>query len=375
MPDIKICKYCEKEIPAGSIFCMYCGERVARKKREKQPARSYPKYKTLADGSLAAQIMVDGKRETVKAADLREYHAKVDALRAHVLEMKANPERRPLKTVLRAYIDKNDGVLSPATIRGYEYILKGRFPNYIAKPICEIDFQQMVNDEAKRLAPKTVENSWGLVSAAFNDAKISVPEINLPTVPESDEDFLDYEQILVFLDAIKGDDCELAALLMLHSLRMSELLKLTAGDIEKEQILVRGAVVLDKENKLVEKKTNKNKTSHREVPFLIPRLAELLPEDGKLVTRHPSTIRAHVEKACKKAGLPICSPHDLRRSFATLGYHLGWSERTVMAIGGWNDINTVHRIYIKLSKKDVDQDVQKMRNYYGFTTKPEKASV
>lgn len=374
MPEKKICKYCGQEIPSGSIFCMYCGERVARKKREKQAQRSYPKPKILADGSLSAQVMVDGRRETVKASDQREYQAKIDALRAHVIEMKEHPDHRSLKMILRAYIDKNDGVLSPATIRGYEYILKGRFPAYMAKPICSIDFQQMVNDEAKRLAPKTVENSWGLVSAAFNDAKIPVPEVNLPTVPESDEDFLDYEQIFAFLEATKGDSCELAALLMLHSLRMSELLKLSADDIKGEQILVHGAVVLDKTNKLVEKKTNKNRTSYREVPFLIPRLAELLPEDGHLVTRHPSTIRDHVEKACKKAGLPICSPHDLRRSFATLGYHLGWSERTVMAIGGWNDINTVHRIYIKLSKKDVEQDVQKMRNYYGFTTDDKKPS-
>lgn len=369
-----ICKYCGSEIPSGSIFCMFCGERLARKRKEKA-ARSYPKPRTLSDGSLSAQLMVDGRRETVKAADLREYHAKIDALRAHVLEMKAHPERRPLKDVLRAYIDKNDGVLSPATIRGYEYILKGRFPGYMDKPVCLIDFQQMVSDEAKRLAPKTVVNSWGLVSAAFNDAKIPVPEINLPAVPESDEDFLDYEQIQVFLQAIKGDRAELVALLGLNGLRMSEILKLTAESIRDDIIYVRGAVVMDKHNKLTEKRTNKNRTSSREVHIVIPRIKELLPESGPLVSIHPNTAGTRIRNACEKAGLPRCSPHDLRRSFASLGHHLGWSEITVKTEGGWADIRTVHKIYVKLAQKDVNKDVQNMRNYYGFTTKDKKVSV
>ena len=319
--------------------------------------------------------MVDGRRETIKAANVREYQAKIDALRAHVIEMKAHPDRRPLTDVLRTYIDKNDGVLSPATIRGYEYILKGRFPAYMSKPICSTDFQQMVNDEAKRLAPKTVENSWGLVSAAFNDAKIPVPEINLPTVPDSDEDFLDYEQIQTFLAAIKGDHAELVALLGLNGLHMSEILMLTAESVRNDLIYVRGAVVMDKHNKLTEKKTNKNRTSSREVHIVIPRIKELLPESGPLVSIHPNTAGTRIRNVCEKAGLPRCSPHDLRRSFASLGYHLGWSERTVMVEGGWADIRTVHKIYVKLAQKDVNKDVQNMRNYYGFTTTAEKPSV
>ena len=253
-----ICKYCNREIPDESIFCLFCGQRVARRKRERQAVRNYPKHKTLADGSLAAQIMVDGRRETVKAATERELHVKIDALRAHVVEMKAHPDRRPLRDIIRAYIDKNDGVLSPATIRGYEYILKARFPGYMEKPICSIDYQQMISDEAKRLAPKTVENSWALVSPALKAVSFPVPEVNLPTVPESDEDFLDYEQIQTFLQAVKGDRAELCALLGLNGLRMSEILKLTAEDVREDIIHVRGAVVMDKHNHLTEKKTNKN---------------------------------------------------------------------------------------------------------------------
>lgn len=367
------CKYCDNTVPEESVFCMFCGERLARKKR-KEKTVNYPKPRKLADGSLLGQLMVDRQRVTVKAATEKEYRAKIDALRTGIMEMKAHPEKRPLKMVLREYIDKNDSVLSPSTIRGYESSYKNRFKAYMETEIGKIDFQKMINDESKNKAPKTVVNGWGLVTAAFNDAKIPVPEVNLPTVPESEEDFLDYEQIQTFLKAVKGDACEAAALLMLHSLRLSELLKLDVADIRNNEIHVRGAIVHDKNHKLVEKKTNKNRTSTRTVPVMISRLTEILPAEGKVVTFHPTAIRKHVEGACEKAGLPKCSPHDLRRSFASLCYHLKWSERAVMEIGGWHDLNTVHKFYIKLSKKDLDSDVQNMRNYYGFTTDAGKAA-
>lgn len=367
------CKYCAREIPDASIFCMYCGERVARRKREKRE-KKYPKPRVLADGSLLGQLMVDGQRVTVKAKDEREYQAKCDAYRTGVLEKKEHPEKRTLKEILRAYIDKNDGVLSVSTIRGYEYIYKGRFKAYVDKQAGRIDYQQMVNDEAKLHAPKTVCNSWALVAAALRDARVPVPDVNLPAIPESRGDFLDYEEISKFLDAIRGDTCELAALLMLHSLRLSEVLNLDAEDVQGGKIRVRGAVVRDKENKLVAKDTNKNKTSTRTVDVMIPRLTELLPDSGRIVTIPPTTITSHIERACKKAGVTVCTPHDLRRSFASLGYHLRWSERAIMAVGGWNSIETVHRIYVKLSEKDVSAAVKTMQNYYGFTTDSEKSA-
>lgn len=359
-----ICRNCKRAIPEQSIYCNWCGEKQIRDKRQAR----YPKYRVLADGTILGQLMVDGRRVTIKGENEAEYKARVDAYRTHIVEIKACPERRPLAEIIRGYIDKNDGVLSPSTIRGYETLYSNRFKDYLPKEAGKIDYQKMINDEAKKVAPKTVRNGWALVTAALNDAKIPVPDVNLPAVPESNEDFLDYEQIQVFLEAIRGDPAELAALLMLHSLRMSEALRIDAReDISGDMIQVRGAVVPNKEHKLVEKKTNKTKTSARSVPIMIPRLKELLPEEGKAVTLHPSTIRTRIEKACIKAGLPVCSPHDLRRSFASLGYHLKWMERTIMVIGGWNDINTVHKIYVKLAQKDINRDVEGMRNYYGFT--------
>lgn len=363
------CRYCRKELPESALFCPWCGEKqVGPKKREKK----YPAYRILTDGSYAGQLMLDGHRETIRAATEEEYKARIDALRLGVLEMKKHPDRRPLKDVIRAYIDKNDGVLSPATIRGYETIYENRFKAYRDKPVCQIDYQQMVNDEAKDRAPKTVRNAWGLVSPALAEAKIPVPAVNLPQVPPSDEDFLDFEQIQTFLRAIRGNPIECAALLMLHGLRTSEALAVDAGkDIVQgpngKQILVRGAVVPDKTGKMVEKETNKNRASRREVPIMIPRLEEILPKSGKAVTATTASIRRRLETVCKSAGLPVVSAHDLRRSFCSLAFHLGWPERIIQELGGWSNPDTVRRIYYKLARSDVQAAVKGMQNYYSQT--------
>ena len=362
------CKYCRKNVDLPDfLFCPYCGEKQVR--ADKTRTVHYPKPKILADGSLSAQIMVDGRRETIKAKNEKEYKAKVDALRTGLMEMKAHPEKRTLDDVIRSYIDKNEAVLSPASVRGFEVIYKHRFPKYMKKPICDIDFQGMINDEIKAgKSAKTILNAWGLVKTACNAAGIQTPSVNLPQVVPPDGDFLDYGQIQTFLAAVKGDSIECAALLLLHGLRISEALKLSADDISNDTIHVRGAVVADKHNKMVEKPTNKNTASNRDVPIMIPRLKEILPENGPLITIPRSTLQYRITKICTKAGLPPCSPHDLRRSFASLAKHLDWSPDTLMQLGGWNNMATVNRIYAKLAEMDKNSDVQRMKNYYQITT-------
>lgn len=103
---------------------------------------------------------------------------------------------------------------------------------------------------------------------------------------------------------------------------------------------------------------------------MIPRLFELLTDCNNkgniepFIKCAPDTLRKHVNRACVSAGLPEVGMHGLRRSFASLAYHLGWSERQTMAMGGWADLGTVHRIYIKLAEKDKNADIEKMKAFY-----------
>lgn len=234
------------------------------------------------------------------------------------------------------------------------------------------NWQSVVNVEAGRgISAKTLQNEWGLVKSVLDKNKIDTSAVSsLPQVVQADLPWLDYEQIKIFLDAVRGDEFELAALFALHSLRRSEVLALTPRHIENDIIHVSGSVVYDKDYKLVTKKENKNTSSKRDVNIVIPRLFELLTDCNNkgniepFIKCAPDTLRKHVNRACVSAGLPEVGMHGLRRSFASLAYHLGWSERQTMAMGGWADLGTVHRIYIKLAEKDKNADIEKMKAFY-----------
>ena len=89
---------------------------------------------------------------------------------------------------------------------------------------------------------------------------------------------------------------------------------------------------------------------------MIPRLTALLEEnDGAgFPVFSALTILNHVHAACRRAGVTDVTNHGLRRTFASLGYSLGVSERIIMDVGGWENPATVHKVYIKLAARDKD---------------------
>ena len=363
-----ICKHCKNEIPDYSIYCLYCGVKLIREKKSKKDI-TVPAPRQLASGNWFIQLRKENASITAETSE--ECTLKAKAIRAGFLEAEKRPAKLTLKQVITQYIDNNDGVLDPSTICGYDSILSHRFADYMDKDINTIDFQKMVNEEAKKKSAKTVRNAWGLVSASLRAAKFDVPEVNTPRVPIKDGDFLDYKQIKVFLEAIKGDPAELPAILALHSLRLSEIAALTVDSISGGFIHVRGAVVRGRSG-YVAKETNKNDSSTRDIPVMIPRLYELLPESGQLLTISRSALIRGIKRICLENNLPLCSVHDLRRSFASLAFHLKWTEITTQKIGGWSDRATVTKVYEKLSALDRDYDIKRMKTFYSSQSKPKK---
>lgn len=356
------CRNCRRKIEDNSIFCNWCGSKQIREESE----ISVPRPRILKSGAYSAQIMVKGIRVTVTRDTEQEYYAEARAIKAGLILKSKLPPRHTLGEILDNYINDNENVLSPSTIRGYTYIRKGRFKPYVEHYIDAVPWQQMINEEALLCSEKTLKNAWGLVCSALKASGYPVPEVNLPLPIKHELNWLDYDQIQLLLAVARGTSAELPVILALHSCRLSELMALERSDVDG-YIHVSKAVVFDKNNRLVQKNKTKTVCSSREIPIFIPRLLEILPESGKLVTMHPNSIHKAINSLCRKAGLPSVGVHGLRRSFASLGYHLKWSERSIMLVGGWSNIQTVHKIYIKLAQKDVQQDVERMRNYYGIT--------
>lgn len=356
------CKRCKRDIPDSSIFCNWCGHKQLTTTDEVR----VPKPTRKGD-TWYAQLTVKGERAYVSAPSESEYYAKARAIKSGLIEIKKDAPKLSLGTAIDNFIKDNDAVLSPSTLNSYKSYRKTRFQNYIDDDISSINYQQMVNEESRGLKPKTVINAWRLVTASLKHAGREIPKVNLPKRAKRERPWLDYEQVLTLLSACHGKPYEVGILLALHGLRRSELLHLTAEDVDTEKgvIHVRGASVVGDGNKLVEKDTNKNATSTRDVHIVIPRLNDLVAEKmGQLITTNPTTLYGSINTCCRNACLPEVGVHGLRHSYISLCFHLGWDMQTVMREGGYANFQTVNEVYRHLASKDANNDINRMLEFY-----------
>lgn len=363
-----ICKACKREIVDNSIFCNWCGERQVKERKKKDEIK-VPKPTKLPSGKWNIYLRAEGQSVTEDSEE--KCIAKAKAIRAGWIEQKKVLPKLSVSDAIGKYIQSNDAILSPSTLYGYRKIQKNHFKSYQTIDINTVDWQKAINEEAKHYAPKSLQNAWGLVAKTMRFHGIQPPNVSLPAKQSKELPWLNYHQIQTFLQAIYNQSCEMAALLALHSLRRSELLAITPSKVDSQGIHVDGAKVYT-EHRFVEKPTNKTKASKRIIPIMIPRLQELFASSNvksgePYMQQYHHTAYKQINKICEENGLPKVGYHGLRRSFASLAYHLGWSERQAMAIGGWDDWQTMHKIYIKLDESDLADAAEKMRSFYNFT--------
>lgn len=370
------CKYCKREIEDDSVFCRFCGERVQRKRKSKDEINVAPP-KITPSGKYRGRVMVSGSRVWITEDTEAAYYIRARAVKAGMIEQANKAPKDTLGELIDRFIKDNEAVLSPSTVRIYKSMRKNRFAGYMDQPVAGIPWQVMISTETKLrksdketdaavedggekcISAKTIANAWRLVTAALKYAKVPEPEVNLPKTVRTEREFLDFEQIQKLLPAIQGDPCEVVFILALHSLRLSEIRALQSCD--GKTILVRGAIVRG-ENGVIRKELNKTDLSRRDVPVMIPRLCDLL---GALpVHMSDARINNHLRKICVSVGLPDVTLHCLRHSFASLAYHLRWTEKSTMQVGGWATPDVVHDIYTHLAKRDVNDDITRMREFY-----------
>lgn len=330
-----------------------------------------PKARKLPSGAWRCQVMIDGRRVSVTEATEKDCIARAVALKTK--HAQAHGSAKTLRTAIDEYIASRINIRSPATIRGYRTIQNCRFQSVMDKNIYSITPQRWtveVNAAAEEYSAKTVVNSWMFIASVLRFNGITPPNITMPQIVEDEHPFLEPEDIPVFIKAVHGKRGEIASLLALSSLRESEILALDWDniDLKNDMIHVRGAVVPNEKNVFVKKKENKNTSSRRDVPILIPELKEALSDDyrqtPKPVTDHPSTIRRQINRICEQNGLPLVGVHGMRHSFASLCYYLKIDKKITRMIGGWKSDYVMDKIYTHLAKREIGQSVNDLKAYF-----------
>lgn len=341
-----------------------------------------PKARKLESGNWFIQLRLGGESipitaPTEKACILEAQTVKAEYLagnRVKAVQEPPAPQCPTLTEAINEYIARRNNILSPLTIRGYRIIQKNRFKATMGRSLDVIEdseWQTIVNLEAGECAPKTLKNAWHFIRSVVNEATGRYPpDVKLGASAPSDSPFLSWEQITVFVDAVKDTRYAVPALLALSSLRVSEIAALDWKDVPPNPkfILVSGAVVLDENNSKVRKAGNKTTASARNVAILIPELAAALERDrkpsGPLMPYSQNSLRYGIKRVCEAADLPYVGIHGLRRSFASLAYHLRVPEQITMEMGGWDDITTMHKIYTKIAQSDITRYQTEMKTFY-----------
>lgn len=354
-----------------------------------------PKPRKLKSGTWFIQLRLGGESIPITAKTEKECIKQAEFIKSEyrigkrekqepepVAEVPPEPVKLPtLGESIDRYIAMRDIVLSPCTIRSYKIIRKNRFKDSMDVSLSDIaddDWQLAVNREAKLCSAKTLKNAWVLVSSVVSEQTGRHPKVMLPQIVKNERPFLEPEQIKHFIEAVKGTDVEIAALLALSSLRRSELLALKWKnvDLKKKLIHVSGSTVPNEDNVLVYRAENKNQSSNRIVPIMINELYNALKaaqkasksKDEYVVTLPPKTLWARINAVCEKNGFPKVGVHGLRHSFVSLCYHLGVPEKIVMQIGGWSDFETMRKIYTHIAQADVKKYTTNIEQFFSSGT-------
>ncbi len=223
---------------------------------------------------------------------------------------------------IQHYIDVKSNVTSPATIRGYNIILRNRLQRIMNVPVSRLtmsDIQAAINDDAKRLSPKTIRNTNALLKSAI---ELVSPQfkysVTLPQKIKPDITIPSETEMLNIFKAARGTKIETAIYLAaMCGMRRSEIVALKWSDVDLENgtISINSAAVADNDNKIVYKAT-KTTSSKRTIKVFAPVLKILKEKskDGVYVESfsHPHRVTELFGKLLKNNNLPHYRFHDLR---------------------------------------------------------------
>lgn len=282
------------------------------------------------------------------------------------LKRKEKPEMT-VGEAIDSYISAKENVLSPTTIGGYRNIRKNQMQDLMNIPISKIDNLQIqicVNNEAKRLSPKSIRNMHGLLASAL---KMYMPEFTVnTTLPSKEHKIKDLPSAEEVIKAIKGTDVELPALLALWlGLRMSEVRGLRYKDISDGNITVQN-VRIKFGGKVIEKSKAKTYNSTRKIK-LPESITELIPEgrpDDYIVSIPPCTLYKHFVKIIKDKTGKDMTFHDLRHLNASVMLMLGIPDKYAMERGGWSTNSTLKSVYQHTFSEKREEADDKINNYF-----------
>ena len=328
--------------------------------------------KQLPSGSWRVQVYAGrdaaGKKQYLSFTAPTKKEAEYNALQFqfHRREISRDSSCMTLDEAMRRYIASKDGILSPATIRGYEGIRRKNLPCLMPVRLNRLTpqlIQQAVNEEAKPYldekgrrrvrTPKTIRNIHGLLSAVLAEYHPALTlHTTLPQKEVKEQRILEPDQIAALLAAASGTPMELPILMGVWlCMRESEITALTwdCVDFQKRVLTIKKALVRDKDGNWVEKTTKTaGSTRTLNIPdYIMGKLEAAREQTGgsRVVPLSGPGLYRRFKTILRKSGLPDIRFHDLRHTAASVMLLLNIPDKYAQARGGWATSHTMKAVY------------------------------
>lgn len=303
----------------------------------------------------------------------------------YALNHQKKPEDMTVGEAIDEYIASRDKTMSVSSVRSYKNIRKnalGALADVKIRNVTEIALQNWANCNAPNYAPKTIRTQYGLICAALKQHKVKLEYTSILLKPKQKSEYVipDKAQMSAIVQAVSGTAVEVPVLLALMlGLRQSEIAGLAWSDYDGSAINIHGAKLLDENNKMVYKDTNKSYAGRRviDVPsYLAGKLDEektrINPKDDDPISPmlSSSVLRAF-QRICKAHGLPPYKMHALRHANASLMLVEGVADKYAMERLGQSTTNMLKTIYQHTFEPEQKEVSKKMDSTFSSLVKPQ----
>ena len=301
-----------------------------------------PKAKKLPSGSWRCRVYsytdADGKKHQESFTAPTKAEAEMMAAE-YAAKKRTLTVRRDLtvKEAIDGYISAKEPVLSPSTIRGYDRMRRTDFDMIAKKKIKSLtseDMQLFVSDLSQRKSPKSVRNSYGLLTASIAlyapdmSFRVTLPaKVKKRPVSPSDE-------AVKALYQSAYPQLRLCISFAMCGIRRGEMCALEYEDLQDGVIHINKDMVKDRHGCWIIKPRPKTDDSDRYVmlpPFVLDQIGS---GTGRIIDINPNTVTKQFIKYRNKLGLSLTF-HDLRHFFASTGA-LIMPDIYLADMGGWS---------------------------------------
>ena len=300
----------------------------------------------------------EGKRiyESFTADSKKEADA-LAAVRAREIELgvkkKSSPASFTVAEAVEDYLESNESVLKPKTIREYRGYAKRYLQDLMRLRIRDLSLsvcQRAINKEAKRLSPKSVRLAWAFFSAAIRAVTPDFhPDVNLPALVPKEMEIPTDEQLLELLDHVTGQRLEIPFLIAAAcGLRRGEIAALDFRndfDYKNNRIRVHRSMQNDSDGNwfVIDGAKTEKSTRWVDCPPWIMEKIKALPPDYKPVTAQYMSNR--FREVADAHGLKQLHFHNLRHYYASLLISKGCPDPYITSRMGHATNNMLRRVY------------------------------